>query len=290
MLLSIFCSIGKRDLQEGDCLAVSHKASRGISSCRSERIPPTLRASRLRSGPPPWARLAIMFDASRRHAGNGFVRASPGIRAEGPVRDHSSRKSANKLRIDAMLQSVACRQARNAPPGEEPAAYEAELKMWDERWQGLRMWFVGGSNGERSQSEQLRSRARAAIPQLLAAIIAINERRSGRSDRSADFKSLAHWFLDCDGDEDAHRLARAAFALNPARHYAENTAAADVTGVIPWHKAPSIVVPLRLRETGYSMPRGRLPHVHDRSASRKKLEAQVGEVKWTPDIGPNVKV
>jgi uncharacterized protein (TIGR02677 family) len=131
-----------------------------------------------------------------------------------------------QLRIDAMLQSVARRQARNAPPGEEQAAYEAELKMWDERWQGLRMWFVGGPNGERSQSEQLRSRARAAIPQLLAAIIAINERRSGRSDRSADFKSLAHWFLDCDGDEDAHRLARAAFALNPARHYAENTAAA----------------------------------------------------------------
>lgn len=185
--------------------------------------------------------------------------------------------NALQLRIDTMLQSVARRQARNAPPGEEQAAYEAELKMWDERWQGLRMWFVGGSNGERSQSEQLRSRARAAIPQLLAAIIAINERRSGRSDRSADFKSLAHWFLDCDGDEDAHRLARAAFALNPARHYAENTAAADVTGVIPWHKAPSIVVPLRLRETGYSMPRGRLPHVHDRSAGRKKLEAQVGE-------------
>ena len=100
-----------------------------------------------------------------------------------------------QLRIDAMLQSVARRQARNAPPGEEQAAYEAELKMWDERWQGLRMWFVGGSNGERSQSNSSKSRP-PAIPQLLAAIIAINERRSGRSDRSADFKSLAHWFLD----------------------------------------------------------------------------------------------
>jgi len=185
--------------------------------------------------------------------------------------------NAIQLRIDALLQSVARRRARNAPPSEEEAAYETELAMWDERWHGLRMWFVGGSNGERSQSEQLRHRARAAIPQLLTAIIAINERRSGRSDHSTDFRSLAHWFLDCEGDEEAHRLARAAFALNPARHYAENTAATDVTGVIPWNKAPPIVVPLRLRETGYSMPRGRLPQVHDRSAGRKKLEARIGE-------------
>lgn len=41
--------------------------------------------------------------------------------------------NALQLRIDAMLQSVARRQARNAPPGEEEAAYEAELKIWDER-------------------------------------------------------------------------------------------------------------------------------------------------------------
>jgi uncharacterized protein (TIGR02677 family) len=41
--------------------------------------------------------------------------------------------NALQLRIDAMLQSVARRQARNAPPGEEEAAYEAELKMWHEQ-------------------------------------------------------------------------------------------------------------------------------------------------------------
>ncbi len=60
-------------------------------------------------------------------------------------------------------------------------------------------------------------RASAAIPQLLSAIGALNERRSGRSDRSADFRVLATWFAGCANDAEAHRLARAAFALNPAR-------------------------------------------------------------------------
>ena len=40
-------------------------------------------------------------------------------------------------------------------------------------------------------------RARSAIPQLLGAIAALNERRSGRSDRSADFRVLAGWFAGC---------------------------------------------------------------------------------------------
>ncbi|MBX9829299.1 MAG: TIGR02677 family protein [Xanthobacteraceae bacterium] len=182
-----------------------------------------------------------------------------------------------QLSTDTMFKSVARRQARNAPPGEEEQAYEAELTALHDRWRGLRMWFIGGANGERSQSEQLRARARDAIPQMLRAIAAINERRSGRSDRSADFKVLAHWFLDCETEDDAHRLSRAAFGLNPARHYSENTADGEVVGVVSWEDAPSIVVPLRLRETGYSMPRGRMPRVHDRSASREKLKARVGE-------------
>ena len=75
---------------------------------------------------------------------------------------------------------------------------------------------------EPSQAELLRARARSAIPQLLGAIAALNERRSGRSDRSADFRMLAGWFAACGNDGEAHRLARAAFALNPARHFSLN--------------------------------------------------------------------
>src|SRR5262249_56097412 len=87
------------------------------------------------------------------------------------------------------------------------------------RGSGLEGWFCR-SGDERSESELLRARARAAIPQLLGAIGALNERRSGRSDRSADFRVLATWFAGSASSAAAHRLARAAFALNPAPHFA----------------------------------------------------------------------
>ena len=66
----------------------------------------------------------------------------------------------------------------------------------------------------------------SAIPQLLGAIAALNERRSGRSDRSADFRVLASWFAECADDArgppaGARRLrpqSRAAFlARTPTR-------------------------------------------------------------------------
>ena len=126
--------------------------------------------------------------------------------------------------VDAMLDLVAEREARDAAPGDSQDQTEERLRRleaWRERWKGLRGWFLHTGH-EPSQAELLRARARSAIPQLLGAIHAINERRSGRSDRSADFRALAGWFLDCADTAEAHRLARAAFALSPARHFTLN--------------------------------------------------------------------
>jgi uncharacterized protein (TIGR02677 family) len=90
----------------------------------------------------------------------------------------------------------------------------------------------------------LRARARSALPQLLGAIAALNERRSGRTDRSADFRVLAGWFAACVDDAQAHRLARAAFALNPARHFLINVAADhDLPASTRWADAPPLTLP-----------------------------------------------
>lgn len=186
-------------------------------------------------------------------------------------------------RIDALLWQAAQREARDSAPGDERGQLDAIARGWQawrERWKGLRRWFVAADH-EPPQAELLRSKARAAIPQLLAAVSALNERRSGRSDRSADFRTLAAWFAACDDDGQAHRLARAAFALNPARHFSLNTSLGrdgqDLPAHTPWADAPPLRIHPRLREYGEATPRGALPRVQARDAERRLLAVQLQE-------------
>jgi uncharacterized protein (TIGR02677 family) len=182
--------------------------------------------------------------------------------------------------IDTILRQVSTREATDAAPGDAPDHAELQapyLEAWHERWHGLRGWFLRSGYAP-SQADLLRARARSAIPQLLAAITTINERRSGRSDRSADFRVLATWFAACTNDSEAHRLARAAFALNPARHFALNP---DGTGELSastrWADAPPLRIHPRLREYGTATPRGPLPRLRDRSADRALLARELDE-------------
>ncbi|WP_415205714.1 TIGR02677 family protein [Pseudorhodoferax sp.] len=186
-------------------------------------------------------------------------------------------------RIETLLWLAVQREARDAAPGDEDEQRDVQtrgLLAWRERWRGLRRWFVADRH-DPPQAELLRAKARAAIPQLLSAIAALNERRSGRSDRSADFRVLAHWFAACTDDAQTHRLARAAFALQPARHFALNPAlqpgAEDLPASTPWAEAPPLCIHPRLRMYGEAAPRGALPQVQVRDEARRLLAAQLQE-------------
>lgn len=183
-------------------------------------------------------------------------------------------------RIDPLLLRVAEREARDAAPGDGPEHADEKFRRWQawrERWRGLRGWFLHNGQ-EPPQAELLRARARAAIPQLLNAVAAINERRSGRSDRSADFRLLAGWFAACHDDAQAHRLARAAFALQPARHFSLNPQAGeDLPAGTRWADAPPLQIHPRLREYGEAAPRGPLAKVRDRSEERTRMASQLAE-------------
>ncbi|BCH26340.1 TIGR02677 family protein [Mesorhizobium sp. L-8-3] len=182
--------------------------------------------------------------------------------------------------VDALLGQVAERESRDAAPGsaqDRADSREGYLRAWRERWKGLRGWFLSTGH-EPPQAELLRARARSAIPQLLAAIAALNERRGGRSDRSADFRVLAGWFAACADDSEAHRLARAAFALNPARHFSlGGDADAGLSATTSWADAAPLVIHPRLREYGEAAPRGPLPRVRDRAEERAFLALQLAE-------------
>jgi uncharacterized protein (TIGR02677 family) len=155
----------------------------------------------------------------------------------------------------------------------------AAAARWTARWAGLRSWFIGSTDAP-SQAEVLRSRARAAIPSLLSAVISINDRRVTRSDRVADLRALARWFAEADSDHDAHRLWRAAFGLAPARHLRiddatldERDSAPPVPPHVSWLDAAPLRIAPRLRALGWHAHRGRPPNVIDRSKEKAILRA-----------------
>ncbi|MFF4616236.1 TIGR02677 family protein [Nonomuraea jabiensis] len=185
---------------------------------------------------------------------------------------------------DRLLRLAARREAADAVPDEEDAAEayvraeEAAFASWSNRWRGLQDWFVSTGAGRPSQARLLRQAAITAIKQLIDAVGLLNERRSGRSDRSADFRALARWFAEAPDEEAAHRLWRAAFGLTPARHLTVTAATLDewreVGSGVPWPEAPPIRISPQLRRTGSYERRGRPNKVADRSQARRLLLEQ----------------
>lgn len=191
--------------------------------------------------------------------------------------------------VERLLLVAARREAADAVPDlpdeDEPTdAYEAavtgSLNDWRNRWRGLRDWFVSADSRHPSQARLLRGAAVTAITQLIDTVAAFNERRSGRSDRSADFRTLARWFAEAPDDTAAHALWRAAFGLTPARHL---TVTPDTVAEweqeqpapnTPWREAPPVRISPQLRKTGSYERRGRPNRVADRSGQRELLAAQ----------------
>ncbi|WP_219417027.1 TIGR02677 family protein [Pseudonocardia nigra] len=192
--------------------------------------------------------------------------------------------------VDALLDVAARREASDAAPGadadggDDPreAEFARQAVLWRERWEGFRAWFVSAPQHP-SQAKLLRSQARAAIPQLLHVVAALNERRTGRSDRSADFRTLALWFAEAPDDAAMHRLWRAAFGLSAARHLTVDAdtlatrAEEPVPASTPWAQAPPLQISPRLRRTGSYERRGKPSRVADRSEQRRHLAVLAAE-------------
>ena len=182
---------------------------------------------------------------------------------------------------ERLLAVAAGREAADAvPEGADAAASlaraeEQALDGWRNRWRGLDDWFTSRNAGHPSQARLLRQAAVTAIKQLVDTVGLLNERRSGRSDRSADFAALARWFAEAPDDAAAHRLWRAAFGLSSARHLSVTGDTADEWENLPaatlWGEAPPIRISPQLRKTGNYERRGKPSQVKDRSAARELL-------------------
>ncbi|MFC5724453.1 TIGR02677 family protein [Streptomyces gamaensis] len=178
--------------------------------------------------------------------------------------------------VAPLLRTAAAREAADAAPEDAEHAEREAYARWAARWDGLGDWFIS-RDGRESQARLLRGRALGAIPQLLAVVRSLNERRAGRSDRSADFRTLARWFAEAPDDDARHRLWRTAFGLYPARHLTVDAdtlaarAARPVPAATPWAEAEPLRISPQLRRTGSYERRGKPRKVEDRSEARRHL-------------------
>lgn len=199
--------------------------------------------------------------------------------------------------VEPLLRAAAEREAADDAPDLDPDAPDGEVTVgsdvvglrladrrlaeWRERWLGFRQWFIS-EPGHDSQQKLLRNRARAAVPQLLQVVRSLNERRSGRSDRSTDLTALAIWFAEAADEGEMHRLWRAAFGLSAARHLSidqetlEQREAHPVSASTSWFDAPALRISPRLRATGSYERTGKPATVIDRSAGRRHLAELAG--------------
>lgn len=181
--------------------------------------------------------------------------------------------------VAMLARTAAEREAADAAPGEAESAVDAAYDVWMRQWAGLTDWFVS-TPGRDSEAKLLRSRARAAIPALLAVVRALHEKAGGRTDRTQDFLMLARWFADLPEDGQRHRLWRSAFGLTPVRHLTVTPATADtweesgLGNVTPWADAPRVQISPQLRRTGSYERRGRAVSVADRAAAKAMLARQ----------------
>lgn len=188
--------------------------------------------------------------------------------------------------IGRILEAAARRDAVDALPDQDAAADAHDMyatavrsatRDWENRWRGLREWFVSAETRRPSQTRLLRNAAVSGITNLVNTVAALNERRGGRSDRSADLRALARFFAQAPDDAGAHRLWRVAFALVPARHLTVDAQtediweAAEYPPTTPWAGAAPLRISPRLRETGSYERRGSPNRAIDRETGRRLL-------------------
>lgn len=181
--------------------------------------------------------------------------------------------------VEVLIGIAAARDAADAAPGEQDAASARNREVWMRQWSGLTDWFVSTAARE-SEAKLLRSRARAAVPSLLAVVRALHEKAGGRTDRTQDFLTLAKWFAALPSDGDRHRLWRSAFSLTPVRHLTVTTATEDAWAnaelgtQTPWADAPPLQISPQLRRSGSYERRGKSAQVADRTAAKRMLVEQ----------------
>jgi uncharacterized protein (TIGR02677 family) len=203
---------------------------------------------------------------------------------------HDAEEPANRARLallrlhqlgPALVFQRALLGANLAP---DPVRGDPSPAWLDERQRHLEAldeWFVRGREGAPPRMERLRQQGRDWVLSFLKVL----DLRRTHHRRSAgiveDFTALARAFASCQREDDAHRLAVAAFALHGARHHSaliEDVAGADPSVPAAENPAVPVDVQLRTRETGREV-RGERPVRDARKERALKAREQAAKLQ-----------
>jgi uncharacterized protein (TIGR02677 family) len=86
-----------------------------------------------------------------------------------------------------------------------------------EAWTAMHAWFLG--DDERAPQHQFRQALMSAITWITETALRLAEQRTGRVDRTAEYRALARWFNRLASDAECHALFHASFGLWGPRHH-----------------------------------------------------------------------
>ena len=146
-----------------------------------------------------------------------------------------------------------------------------------EDWRQAHDWLVGG--GETTPWEQLRRTINGAVDWLLDTWNRMASERSGRLDRSSDYRRLAELLVE--DPESGPELFHLAFGMSPARHILvpdpDEDQLADPAAQ-SWWTVAGLVMDRTLRQPSTrSTTQGRTPRIPDTAQARRLAQLEADE-------------
>jgi uncharacterized protein (TIGR02677 family) len=153
-------------------------------------------------------------------------------------------------------------------------ASDDRAEVWRDRWDGLSAWFVR-TPGQRSGADDLEAATTAAIRDLLSLLRRVTESARRPITRASELVVMARWFRRLGDDAAAAELFDAAFGLGRPLHLGGEVADVERTPAAgTWWEAPTVPVPVTLREHGRRPSPGRPNQAVDYRATKAQLAAE----------------
>lgn len=176
--------------------------------------------------------------------------------------------------FDALDTAHRASVLRLAEEGDDSTGLFSGGADWEQRWDGMLDWFVGGRS-QRTEVDALSGATTVAIRELLTLLRRLTEQATRPVNRASELRETAAWFARCATDDEAHTLFDAAFGLTPVDHVSLAVPDPESDGRFPsWWDVPPVEVPMSLRTYGRRPARGAPGKRRDYSAAKALLAHQ----------------